>query len=340
MVALAISPASFEACLSFGMPEQTNSSKDISKPRQFKIILPWTYMNLYVQKDSHNLMPEEVFESPFVLDFIEAIQNNDLKKMERLEKEGVDINSRGKYGITPLICALRSNEQTFHWLLDKGANPNEGHWSKNGEVPILYTAIKFWQDYPDIFYIRLLLEHKARVDIPLIASSDDSIKYYPLNWLFDRDCYCMTTVWDTQALELLVKAGADINPPDFNFLFQCTTYAQVLYLLESGADEKRVSNELYPKESFIDVFVRNHTTMAGFTKQSYTQFIDKYAANGICRYPKKEAREMVLAQWDNYWKIVELLRKKGYDLKTETESIKMKREAKVPVILTEYYISY
>ena len=68
---------------------------------------------------------EEYFADPLVIALCRAIEAKDLAEMERLVKDGADINARGKDGMTPLLWAFPDNQlPRFKWLLEHGANPN------------------------------------------------------------------------------------------------------------------------------------------------------------------------------------------------------------------------
>ncbi len=115
--------------------------------------------------------------------FLSASHDGDLKKMESLRGEGVDINATNRAGQTALIKAVlprsasvvnpefkpsyerESEAQIVSWLLEKGANPhhaeNNGYTaihhavkSGNGEVvqalicfdpTLLHSEVKTWQ---------------------------------------------------------------------------------------------------------------------------------------------------------------------------------------------------
>ena len=68
---------------------------------------------------------EDYFTDPKVIALCKAIEANDLAEMERLVKEGADVNAQGKGNMTPLLWAFPDNHlPRFRWLLEHGADPN------------------------------------------------------------------------------------------------------------------------------------------------------------------------------------------------------------------------
>ncbi len=54
------------------------------------------------------LKAERYFDDPQVLKLCEAIEANDLKTMQQLIDQGVNVDVRGKDGVTPLLWAFRT----------------------------------------------------------------------------------------------------------------------------------------------------------------------------------------------------------------------------------------
>ncbi|TWU19084.1 Ankyrin repeats (3 copies) [Allorhodopirellula heiligendammensis] len=72
-----------------------------------------------------NLHAVDFFEDEQVVELCEAIEDNDLDEMKRLIAAGVDVNTIGKDGITPLFWAFPDNQlERFVLLLKKEADPN------------------------------------------------------------------------------------------------------------------------------------------------------------------------------------------------------------------------
>lgn len=313
-----------------------------TEKREQKYITSWRWplpVPDEAQTTAYKVTPEMMFTDSQTVDFVYAILDDNIKAMEGLLKKGANVNAIGYCGITPLFCAFDSSEECFHWLLDNGANPNCGSKAKSGKEigPIIYSAIDIgWHQQGSLSRLRLLLEHGANPDIACDSLGD----YSPMLSVFCNPSLCRR--YEIEPLELLLKAGAKVNPDRINYLFYCGTYTQVLFLLENGADEKRSGGMIYgckEERSFVDKFTLSHRSMDGFSKKEFWDDVNRkigFATPGI--YSREEYYNIALKQWDNYWKIVELLNKKGYNLKTESEAAKSERSKQIPAVINEYRI--
>lgn len=171
----------------------------------------------------------DLFADPKVAALAKALERTDLTKAEQLLREGVDINATGQKGITlPTWTMLSKNKVSFRWLLEHGANHNY--------VPEEDRGVLFWASaIDDADWLEMLLEHKAdpnlkrkgniySVEVPL----DEAILHKRI-----------------KNLELLIKAGADVNfpiPPNDGGGTRAVDAASigwlegVYMLLEAGAD--------------------------------------------------------------------------------------------------------
>ena len=141
---------------------------------------------------------ETMFPDERVRALAQAAARGDIKKVDALVAEGVDVNSVGKRGATPLYWAMRSYKGTEH-LLELGANPNLIY--EDGTT-ILTVAVEL----KDIRVMRVLLEHRADPNLKPRAG----LYQAPI---FDAMYYGMNRV------DLLLAHGADINILD---RFGCT----------------------------------------------------------------------------------------------------------------------
>lgn len=68
---------------------------------------------------------EVYFDDVKVISLCRAIEANDLAEMERLIKNGVDVNAKGRANVTPLLWAFPDEKmERFELLLKYGADPN------------------------------------------------------------------------------------------------------------------------------------------------------------------------------------------------------------------------
>ena len=297
--------------------------------------------SVFLSKDGPILLPaDQIFDDAKILDFIWAIQNNDLKLMKELYESGINLNYRGKFGFTPLFFALRSNEECFRWLLKKGANPDVLYKnSENYSESLLELALSesgwFNVSYPgfqyNLMYFRLLLEYGADPDIRSMIEFPGQWNFAPTQKirLMERCLGATSVSYDLEPIKLLIKYGAKINPPDFDYLKEAKSYEAVLLLLQNGADETRKyivkeptrnipQGEIVFQDSYIDVFSKCHGAMEGASFDEY-----KTWAEEVYRTEGSRSFIVIIHEWVYYWKVTEFLRAKGYPLKSLEECEKM-----------------
>lgn len=69
--------------------------------------------------------PEDYFADSNVVALCQAIEKDDLNEMTRLLESGVEVNTIGRYGMTPLLWAFPDLRlKRFRLLLEHGADPN------------------------------------------------------------------------------------------------------------------------------------------------------------------------------------------------------------------------
>lgn len=163
----------------------------------------------------------EIFFEPNALALAKAAEHGDAKTMERLLKQGVNMDSSGKLGITPAWWAIRNrNKEGFAWLLDHGANPNPNVES--------ITIMEMAAGYEDSSFLEIALRHKP--DLKLVSGFTGKS---PLNTAIDYN--------RQHNLELLIKAGADMNQEQGGGLpisraAGLARYDFVFLMLKAGAD--------------------------------------------------------------------------------------------------------
>jgi ankyrin repeat protein len=95
----------------------------------------------------------DYFPEPWSLALAEAAARGEIAAAAKLTAAGVDINARGKEGMTPLLCAMiKRSKVGFKFLLEHGANPNLQ--LQNGESVMSLAAM-----HEDADYLKLALAH-------------------------------------------------------------------------------------------------------------------------------------------------------------------------------------
>ena len=179
----------------------------------------------------------EFFSDPKVIDLCQAIEKDDINHIEKLIKEGADINCLGKDNMTPLLWAFSAKLQTFECLLKHGANPNVQFKSDMG------TNGQFMHKDDSVMILCAKTEREGFLKAALENDGDPNVAegwmgFTPLKWV--------TTRGDLDGAILLINAGADIDytcSQGFIPLENAINYNQyklVLLLLNSGADYKKI----------------------------------------------------------------------------------------------------
>jgi len=175
------------------------------------------------------------------MDIWGAALNGNIKRIEELLAQGVDINfTDPEYGSTPLMFAAeRSNTssslETVKFLLDNGADINFQN-SKNGHTALFYTSAHT-NDYSSLDTVKLLLDRGADIN------KQNKNGYTALTLTVERSN--ATSSLDT--VKLLLDRGADITitygEQDATILMLAVQYAgttssseTVELLLDRGAD--------------------------------------------------------------------------------------------------------
>ncbi|RKX40217.1 MAG: hypothetical protein DRP64_13000 [Verrucomicrobia bacterium] len=138
---------------------------------------------------------KEFFHTKPEQELASAIAWNRTGKIEKLLSEGVDVNCRGKDGITPLIWAtVKQKKKSFKYLLEHGADPNL-------QVRLGESAISFAAIMKDSDYLRLVLEHGGNPNLVNPETGDVPIHDSIMNLRKDN-------------IDLLIQHGANLNFQD------------------------------------------------------------------------------------------------------------------------------
>jgi ankyrin repeat protein len=101
----------------------------------------------------------DFFSQKEVAALAEAASNGDRNALTRLVQEGVDVNTQGMDGMSPLLWALlKRSKSGFAFLLGEGADPNL--LAKEGTSVMWFAAM-----HEDPGFLRLALEHKGNPNL-------------------------------------------------------------------------------------------------------------------------------------------------------------------------------
>jgi hypothetical protein len=144
-------------------------------------------------KPIDDMTPTDLFLDSQLRQLAEAAQHGDVNKIGVLTAKGVDVNGKGRYGITPLFSAVQvGNKIGYKALLEHGADPNNV-WT-NG-----YTLMNVIAgSSPDPFFMQLALEHGGNPNLLEPKSGNTPL-------------LAAVTLAGKVNIPLLIKAGANMN---------------------------------------------------------------------------------------------------------------------------------
>ena len=190
----------------------------------------------------YNWKAEDYFRNDKVVSLCKAIEANNLKEMERLIKEGADVNLNGKGNMTPLLWAFPDNKpERMKVLLKAGADPNvsvdDAIGSVKGQIEpgdsVTFLAAKFAT--PEI--LDEVLKHGGQSNL-VHPESKKTLVETVVDFGNEKE----------QKLTVLLRHGADIDLPSAGVppvLTACKTgqYDLVLFMLENGADSQQTETK-------------------------------------------------------------------------------------------------
>ncbi len=206
------------------------------------------------------------FNDSKTLNLCRAIEEQDVRKMQRLIDAGADVNVKGKDGMTLLLWSISYGKDVLECLLKNGADPNVIFESDHGQRYIvkpgetmLYSVVSyiFGRGASHNDYLDLMLNYGADPNVGaggllFLASSHPSKK---------------------EAFFKLLDAGADPNvfkEKGNRFLItNSLSWDKVLALLEHGATydtETPQGNEL---KKLVERKLRNQNFQPGPSKENF-----------------------------------------------------------------------
>ncbi len=140
---------------------------------------------------------EQTFSNKSVVVLVKAANSGDVEKIDYLVKQGINVNTIGNNGATPLIWTLNArNHRGVEALLQAGADPNlapdKTHFSAMNFVPL--------GDDPEL--LRLLLKYGGDPN------------HLGAGRITDRPLSLAASEGRIENMKLLLDAGADINAHD------------------------------------------------------------------------------------------------------------------------------
>jgi uncharacterized protein len=170
----------------------------------------------------------DFFKDPKVVALCLAAGKGDVETVDRLVTDRVDVNARGKDGMTPLLWAMwAKSKRGFLCLLEHGADPNIQ--LDDGDSVTSYAAAAA----NDSEWLEVILKHGAN---PNLVNSKRGV--FP----------GQTPLWDAirsrkmKHLNVLIQAGVDVNHRDQGgetamiYAAGLNWFDSVFRLLEAGAD--------------------------------------------------------------------------------------------------------
>ncbi len=172
---------------------------------------------------------QRYFKDPKVIELCNAASNGDTEKMEQLLTSGVDVNTVGEDGLTPLFWLFVANKETpekkksFKYLLENGASVSQ-HDSKYG-----WAIIHLASRYIDSGYLKMILENKSNIDLELEVNNDSS---------WPTPVYQALNSNRTENLQILLDHGADKEQRNNrgDTPIDMASWDEAYILLQNGAD--------------------------------------------------------------------------------------------------------
>ncbi|HYV37455.1 MAG TPA: ankyrin repeat domain-containing protein [Gemmataceae bacterium] len=173
------------------------------------------------------LEAKSLFSDPQVLKLVQAAEQGDEKTIDELVKQGVDVNAKGRYGVTPLLrCLWAQNKKGYSKLLGHKADSNI--LNERGQSVMSQAALA---DNP--FWLDQALKNGGNPNL-VNKGSKFNPGETPLFYAIGNQ--------RTENAKLLIAAGADIHHKNEKGYFPLMlavsrpAYPIAYLLLEAGAD--------------------------------------------------------------------------------------------------------
>ena len=230
--------------------------------------------------------PYKSFFSEKEYPIIQAIHDCDKDKILEMMRQGWNVNSMGKHGMSYLLYAIwEDNYRMTEFLLEHGADPNfvSAYWevSPNGAVPMLPLERVCYDKY-GMNYVKLLLKHGAnpndtRAQLPIFAAALNN---------------------DKRKIEYLLEHGADINQFSSSKETIITDqsiagkWEMVLWLWDKGADPMKtggIGRNTGGKEN-VAFWVQDAIDLGNDENKGIKEVIARLKSIGV-KFPYKPAQD-------------------------------------------------
>ncbi len=239
------------------------------------------------------------FDDSQVIELCEAIEANDLQRMDQLIAAGADVNARGIGNMTPLMWAFPDNKlERFQKLLEHGADPNVKITSNLGVPSGFAVGDSVTTEAAQTHFLGYF---EAVMQAGGDANIRDGSKLTPIQIII------LAIVPDAkQRCEMALQHGADINTlagdltPPMAAVATAGQYDLAMYFLEKGADHTlRMENKL---QKLIHMVVSRESEMRRLTpgqRVAHQRLLDWLIAHG----EDADAARADWARWTNFSKI-------------------------------------
>jgi len=199
------------------------------------------------ERKSPKFSLNKFFSDRDVIALCKAAQDNNVAEIDRLVAKGVDVNTRGKGDLTPLILAIKAqSKEAFQAMLKHGANPNIIFASKPEILEKENLLVISPTSLGDcVTSIAASIEDDSEwLEMVLKHGGDANIHDPIASFGHNRPIYNAIASRNKKNVELLIKAGADINYQDdgqdtpLNHAATSRNYRIVLLLLKAVANWK------------------------------------------------------------------------------------------------------
>jgi len=148
--------------------------------------------------DPEKSAPSSVFSDAQVAKLVLAAEKGEIKLIDRLVQEGVDVNTKASDNVTPLLRAfLARNKKGYASLLQHGADPNI-----QNSLGLAVLSRATWE--ADSYWLDEALKHKGNPN--LVHTGSKSRNETPLFFAINEN--------RLENAKLLIAAGADLKHKD------------------------------------------------------------------------------------------------------------------------------